>query len=574
MANSKHFSLYCLIVCFALILPTYSAANALTLPIDIEGFTYHAQLNPNTKLTEKIQGISANSASNHYAGRLNEVENSWVRLSNIDGKWQGLVSVNGTMHIIDEAGDSNSNSSTLNALNKGLNSGVLATPASAFNQELGSCGATPHPNNSILNTISGLSETSTDIAASLDGSPISAAVAFPELCAQTIDGVCMLAEVEFAFDLAFQSLFGSNASSNALAIINNAEGYYRNDLEIGFDTITVEMLNSNTDVFSTTTDVYALLDDISLKKSQGLGFVKNNKALLHFITGRDFDGGVVGLAWIGTVCGSSYYTTGISQVVSGSTALTALVATHELGHNFGASHDGDPDFNNTCTPNTNIMGATLNATVNSFSSCSIGEIKEQIDTGTGTSPNLCFNFPINLSITASANNPTTVQTNTTFASQYTVSVSNGYQSVSQLQIQGSLNANEGEFDSVRANGNACSLNTERTSYTCQVDNPSTDIALDVEAHAFCALTMNHSVSDTSTETVDMNPNDDTVNTSVMVTEPCEPPPAEDPTPSPSTTSTPVDDGGGSMSWWILMLLLTAAVCQKTPLRKITAHTSA
>ncbi|WP_455204032.1 M12 family metallo-peptidase [Kaarinaea lacus] len=569
MANSNHFSLYSLIVCFALILPTYSAANALTLPIDIEGFTYHAQLSPNTKLMEKIQGIGASSTSVHYAGRLNEIENSWVRLSNIDGKWQGLVSINGTMHIIDEAGDSN----TLNALNKGLNNAVLATPASAFNQELGSCGATPNPNNSFLNTINGLSNSTTDIAASLGDTPISAAVAFPELCAQTIAGVCMLAEVEFAFDSAFQSLFGSNASSNAVAIINNAEGYYRNDLDIGFDTITVEMLNSNTDVFSTTTDVYALLDDISLKKSQGLGFIKNNKALFHFITGRDFDGGVVGLAWVGTVCGSSYYTTGISQVVSGSTALTALVAAHEMGHNFGADHDGN---GNTCASNTNIMGATLNASVSSFSSCSINDIKSQINTGTGNSPNLCFNFPIDLSISAAGNNPTTVQAEETFAAQYTVSVDNSYQTVSLLQIQGSLNASDGQFDSVRVDGNACNISIDSASYTCQVNNPAASITLNVEAHAVAnatSLAMSHSVSDTATETIEMDPSNDTLTTIVTVTGSGAPPPVEDPAPSPSTTNTPVDDGGGSMNWWILLMLLTAVAFNKTTLRKIHAHTS-
>ena len=68
--------------------------------------------------------------------------------------------------------------------------------------------------------------------------------------------------------------------------------------------------------------------------------------LAHAFTAADFDDGVLGLAWLGTVCqasGSNSRNTGMStdynfgKKVSYTQAM--LVVTHEVGHNFGMEHD-------------------------------------------------------------------------------------------------------------------------------------------------------------------------------------------------------------------------------------------
>uniref|UniRef100_A0A4W4EZF9 ADAM metallopeptidase domain 28 n=1 Tax=Electrophorus electricus TaxID=8005 RepID=A0A4W4EZF9_ELEEL len=73
-------------------------------------------------------------------------------------------------------------------------------------------------------------------------------------------------------------------------------------------------------------------------------------------------GGLVGLAYIGSLCSTD------STILdtSSSTMETAVVLAHELGHNLGMSHDSPTCF---CTKHHCIMGATL-------SSCSVAEFEE------------------------------------------------------------------------------------------------------------------------------------------------------------------------------------------------------
>ncbi len=65
--------------------------------------------------------------------------------------------------------------------------------------------------------------------------------------------------------------------------------------------------------------------------------------LAHLISGIDFDGGVVGVAFVGVACstGAGY---GVTQYNGLSFGSVVGVAAHEVGHNFNASHcDGDSD---------------------------------------------------------------------------------------------------------------------------------------------------------------------------------------------------------------------------------------
>lgn len=64
----------------------------------------------------------------------------------------------------------------------------------------------------------------------------------------------------------------------------------------------------------------------------------------HLFTGKDIDGGVIGIAYLAAICDTSRGF-GVSQSqFSDNFALRVQVTTHELGHNWDARHcDGDPD---------------------------------------------------------------------------------------------------------------------------------------------------------------------------------------------------------------------------------------
>uniref|UniRef100_A0A7S0DDB5 WW domain-containing protein n=1 Tax=Amorphochlora amoebiformis TaxID=1561963 RepID=A0A7S0DDB5_9EUKA len=95
----------------------------------------------------------------------------------------------------------------------------------------------------------------------------------------------------------------------------------------------------------------------------------------------DFSASTIGLAWVSSMC-SSYYSTSVNQVTSSSAIYNAQVATHEMGHNFGMSHDSAPG---------NIMNPSAsNSVITSFSSESQQYIKSFVDTRYGISLTECL----------------------------------------------------------------------------------------------------------------------------------------------------------------------------------------
>ena len=101
----------------------------------------------------------------------------------------------------------------------------------------------------------------------------------------------------------------------------------------------------------------------------------------HLLSGRDFNGGVLGLAFVGTGCIQSM-NNGVVQATNPSNTYVATILTHEIGHNLNALHDG---VSNACAPSQYIMGTTmLNPPATTFSPCSISVIDSFV------SSSVCF----------------------------------------------------------------------------------------------------------------------------------------------------------------------------------------
>jgi hypothetical protein len=100
--------------------------------------------------------------------------------------------------------------------------------------------------------------------------------------------------------------------------------------------------------------------------------------LTHLVTGRDLDGTTVGIAYIGTLC-SARYGVSLSEGLNG---FGDLVAAHELGHNFGAPHDGEAPSNGTTNacqtaPQDYLMAPRVNGS-RTFSQCSLEQMAPQL----------------------------------------------------------------------------------------------------------------------------------------------------------------------------------------------------
>jgi hypothetical protein len=92
--------------------------------------------------------------------------------------------------------------------------------------------------------------------------------------------------------------------------------------------------------------------------------------LAHFLTYRELDGDVRGIAHFNSLCGNANGT-GLTEV-RGST-LDGLIMAHEIAHNFGAPHDGEAGSACQSTATTYLMSATINGS-QQFSPCSLSQM--------------------------------------------------------------------------------------------------------------------------------------------------------------------------------------------------------
>jgi len=414
--------------------PAFASAAVTVL---IDSAAYPAELRENTDLLSRVRGAIPSQAR-HYAGELTGIVDSWVRVSNIRGHWQGVVSLRGQRFVVDSAAQPDGDGDiVLDALSPT----ELMPGASCATEAV----------------------TTSNVTLAKELSSGTANADFAAACQTKVDGVCLLAELDIAFDLLFQQTFPSTYQDRGAAIVNIIDGYYRNDFGIQFDVLSMKFLT--TDLFSTTTDSSALLSDISNKKNAGqIPFVTNNRAVFHLVTGRNFAGTTIGIANVAQLC-SSVDNTGTAQIVQNTLGqndvpLTALVIAHEIGHNFGAQHDAT---DNSCDHGF-IMDGTLAPNATQFSPCSIDEITTKIN----SIPNLsaCFEFPVDAVLTAHAANPKNAAANETFTLDYDISETHASVASAELRAAGSFAATGGTFVSATINGLACSVASDGQSYQC------------------------------------------------------------------------------------------------------------
>ena len=424
-------------------LPSFGAEALVSREIIIDGYPYHALLKPSAGMAGALGDHVPLVRGNHYQGTLIEARDSWVRLSEVDGKWQGLVFLNGQVQVVGAA--------TAELHSKSIDGALGETPAT--------CGVAGHDHSIASRSALALPEVSE--------------LNYDEFCSAEVGGLCMMSELEMVFDNAFQQRYPDTYQDQALSILNMLEGYYINALKIGFDTLTLEFPSQ--ELFTSSTDSGLFLDAIQANKDS-LDFLQNDQSLLHVVTGRDFDGSTVGIAYVGVLCSTFDFNVGTTQIVGDDMALTALTAAHELGHNFGSNHDGD---GNTCGGGF-VMSPVLDelAFNQGFSSCSIDQMQDTINNL--TAPQSCFNFPIDATITADNANPGIVMQGQPFALNYSITLNHAYLEADSLTVTGSLNTEDGELTGAQLDGADCSL-TPNQGYQCTLATPTSPLTLTVNA---------------------------------------------------------------------------------------------
>jgi hypothetical protein len=171
------------------------------------------------------------------------------------------------------------------------------------------------------------------------------------------------AQIATEADYEFVTASGGAAAANAaiLEILNQVDGIYQMELSIALSVTYQHAWSTSDDPYTATAASTMLGEFRSYWNSNYYGV---NFDLAHMWTGKDMDGGTIGIAYLGVVCDARYYSYGISQRFTYAPGKYILTA-HEIGHNFGASH---PDQDS--TPHTECSNTIMNSSVGSgFTFC-------------------------------------------------------------------------------------------------------------------------------------------------------------------------------------------------------------
>jgi uncharacterized repeat protein (TIGR01451 family) len=205
------------------------------------------------------------------------------------------------------------------------------------------------------------------------------------------------------------------AEAFAIARINVVDGIFANQVGVHLQLLSTTILASASPPFDNTTVPGTLLDELRAYRTTSQ--VQQGNGLTHLFTGRNLDGNTVGIAYIKSIC-DDRFAVSLSQA-GGNATLDVLVAAHEIGHTFGAPHDGDTDTDApacaAASPPGYLMAPQVSFGPNSsnFSDCSLLEIGKKVATASCLAPIDAADAALGASLNASLalNQATTVAFN-------------------------------------------------------------------------------------------------------------------------------------------------------------------
>ena len=178
-------------------------------------------------------------------------------------------------------------------------------------------------------------------------------------------------EIAFIADFEFSTRFASDTQGAMLARINIIDGIF--DAQVGVAIVPFfQIFRENDDPF-TASDSSNLLDQVANYRRDTPAI--RSRGLAHLMTGRGLDGNTAGVAFVDTLC-QARGGSGLSESTA-STTTSALIASHEIGHNFGAPHDGEAGPACESTPATFLMAPSITGS-NQFSQCSLDQMAPNV----------------------------------------------------------------------------------------------------------------------------------------------------------------------------------------------------
>ncbi len=380
----------------------------LALEFEALGRRFELSLSPNAALLSASQrGRLAARDIHVYRGRIPAATGSWVRLVIHQGSPRGIIFDGNELYSLEVPGDS-----VLPTTNAPIIYGL--TDLRIKPDALG-CG------------IAGPNANGADAFRAL-------AAELKTLAAAAGPGATLNLDLGAVADFEFSQSFGGGTEAALIDRFNRVDGIYSAELGVQISVAQIDIFTDDTDPFSGT-DAGTLLNQLGNYRSATPA--QRAQGLTHLFTGRNLDTSTVGIAFVGALC-NSFAGAGLSEGRRG--PLTdSLIAAHEIGHNFGADHDGDPNGQCPDTPETFLMAASINGS-DQFSQCSKDQMALEVATAS------CITPISDVDVAALLDNPAvTVLTSTPFdygitldnqGSDDATDVSVAIQLPAELEIQG------------------------------------------------------------------------------------------------------------------------------------------
>lgn len=301
---------------------------------------FEIELTPNATLIDAVERQALGENLDIFRGSLPGITQSWARIVIADGVPQGLV-FDGTEIFAIESGD-DGQAKMFRLADLQIEPGKLTC-------------ASP-----------GTVNTGTELL-ELVTSEVNATIQRAQGAQSEID-VALVADFEFA------SVPLRDAEAEMITRMNNVDGIFSSQLGVQISIGRIDVFGSSNDPFSDQTNSSDLLRELAdFRESRP---EQRANGLTHLFTGRNLDGSTVGIAYSGNALCSGRFGAGLTQGTNGVTT-DSLVAAHELGHNFGAPHDGESGSVCEGTPEDFLMAPRLNGS-DTFSNCSIQQMEDDV----------------------------------------------------------------------------------------------------------------------------------------------------------------------------------------------------
>jgi hypothetical protein len=322
------------------------------LSFDAYGRRFDVDLEPNDDIGH---AVSANRSDiKPYRGTVAGQSGSWVRLTHTRNGWRGLLSDGHELYAIDPESE------------------LAAVAVQPLADPSSSAPIMYRLADTLMPLGAGFCGTDTDESVTSGPERPTALKAFTRIAedlsahAPTIPTRRLVVAV--VADHQFVDKIGADPEGAIVARMDIVDGIWSSEVGIRIALAPLTIFPRLQDPFSTTTVPTGLLAE--LRSYRGGLSAHFQSGVTHLMTGRELDGNIIGIAYLGAVCNGSS-SASLSQS-TGSTTMGALIAAHELGHNFSAVHDGVPGVCAT-VPQTYLMAPFINFS-NQFSSCSLTRI--------------------------------------------------------------------------------------------------------------------------------------------------------------------------------------------------------